>query len=195
MLALLSGLLQVAILVSIGLSIHHGGQESSQHFRNICRICNEERTTWEVSLDPRRLRVLRDADQCHLDFGVPIHRTSEIFYRNVVLPEIGIGECDDKVVITVKFRNLVDSFLNCCNCRVTTPCILRRVFHLLCYSPAPGELSDGVTNLDKWYFRFVSCVSSQVYLSFLVRRLKLSMSMTARSDNQNPRVAQFLSGC
>jgi len=56
--------------------------------------------------------------QIHLDFGVPIRRTSEIFCRNVVLPKIGIGECDDKVVITVKFRNLMDSFRKRCNCRV-----------------------------------------------------------------------------
>ena len=72
----------VVVLVSIGLSIHHGSKESSQHLRNICCICDKERATWEVSLDP----VLGDDQQyangivstnIHYSIRISYHDASE----------------------------------------------------------------------------------------------------------------------
>jgi hypothetical protein len=48
---------------------------------------------------PGCLGVLADADQRRLDLRVSVHRAPEVLCRDVVLPKIRVGQCDDKVVI------------------------------------------------------------------------------------------------
>ena len=116
---------------SSGLPVYHGAQKPSQHLRDVCRISDEERAAWEVSLDPvqhtgrgnweigrqhrvwqermgwslpRRLRVLADAYQRRLDFRMTVHRAPEVLLRDAVLPEIRVRQRDDVVVVCAPIR-------------------------------------------------------------------------------------------
>jgi hypothetical protein len=52
-----------------------------------------------LSALPGSFGVLADTDQCRLDLRVSVHRASEVLSRDVVLPEIRVGQRDHKVVV------------------------------------------------------------------------------------------------